>query len=399
MDHHPHIHTTIQPPPPPPSQQEQQPDEERHARTPYRTIHCYIPPYLQSYVYPCGTTTVTNTDDDDDDGDESTKDNGMVEEEEGDSDFCYTPYHQHPRLIAQLMMEGFLPMAHSNNRILLPKLHIRRCILYPLVHNNNNNATTSSSLSSSQPSSTQQPSHHVLHISKNVRKRSRQYAMTINQQFPLVVQECHRQHNHPIDNDINNNSGSGQCCWLYPSLVEILRTLHQATLDHIDGYITTTSSTTSSEPSQQISIRLYSIEVWNIRTNTLVAGELGYTVGNTIYTSLTGFSKEDSAGSVQLATLGALWTYHQFQLWDLGMDMPYKQRLGGHVVPRAKFVALVHQLRTLPSSSPSSSSSSSGHQTDAAALQSWKWPIRQQAQPINCRDIIDAILSSSSSSA
>jgi Leu/Phe-tRNA-protein transferase len=313
-----------------------------------------------------------------------------------------------------LMMEGFLPMAHSNNRILLPKLHIRRCILYPLVHtttttttttnnnnnnknnnnnnnNSNNNATTTSSLLS-------QPSHHVLHISKNVRKRSRQYAMTINQQFPLVVQECHRQHNHPIDNNNNNsNSGSGQGCWLYPSLVEILRTLHQATLDHMDGYITTTSTSSTTTSEQEISIRLYSIEVWNIRTNTLVAGELGYTVGNTIYTSLTGFSKEDSAGSVQLAALGALWTYHQFQLWDLGMDMPYKQRLGGHVVPRAKFVALVHQLRTLPSSS-SSSSSSSGHNTDAAALQSWKWPMQQQAQPINCRDIIDAILSSSSSS-
>jgi hypothetical protein len=104
MDHHSYIHTTIQPPP---SQQEQQPDKERHARTPYRTIQCYIPPYLQSYVYPCGTTTVTNTDGDDDD-DEISKENGMVEEEEEerDSDFCYTLYHQHPRLIAQLSPTG-----------------------------------------------------------------------------------------------------------------------------------------------------------------------------------------------------------------------------------------------------------------------------------------------------
>lgn len=76
----------------------------------------------------------------------------------------------------------------------------------------------------------------------------------------------------------------------------------------------------------------------------MAGGELGYTVGS-IYTSLTGFAAEDSAGSVQLATLGRLLTQLGFSLWDLGMEMDYKMSLGCHLMPRDEFLAHVYAVR------------------------------------------------------
>ena len=56
-----------------------------------RSLESYIPPHLRQYVKPYH------------------------------GDFCYTPIF-HPSLIAQLMREGFLPIACRD--FLLPKLHL-----------------------------------------------------------------------------------------------------------------------------------------------------------------------------------------------------------------------------------------------------------------------------------
>ena len=61
--------------------------------------------------------------------------------------------------------------------------------------------------------------------------------------------------------------------------------------------------------------------------------------------SLTGFSSQDSAGSVQLATLGKILNQCKFQMWDLGMDLDYKRRLGAHNVNRTEFLRLVKEGR------------------------------------------------------
>jgi len=91
-------------------------------------------------------------------------------------------------------------------------------------------------------------------------------------------------------------------------------------------------------------VRLYSIEVWNVKTGKLAAGELGYSAGS-VYTSLTGFTAEDSAGSVQLATLGRYLSNGLFDMWDLGMGLEYKSRLGAKDMDRVQFVETIHKLR------------------------------------------------------
>jgi hypothetical protein len=79
-------------------------------------------------------------------------------------EFCYTRIYDE-RLVAALMVEGFLPIATEG--IILPKLHHHRSVV-------------------SLPES--------LHVSKSIRKKSKKYILTINQCFDRVVEGCRRQH-------------------------------------------------------------------------------------------------------------------------------------------------------------------------------------------------------------
>eukprot|EP00521_Asterionellopsis_glacialis_P017069 CAMPEP_0195293608 /NCGR_PEP_ID=MMETSP0707-20130614/12876_1 /TAXON_ID=33640 /ORGANISM="Asterionellopsis glacialis, Strain CCMP134" /LENGTH=338 /DNA_ID=CAMNT_0040354359 /DNA_START=109 /DNA_END=1125 /DNA_ORIENTATION=+ len=213
------------------------------------------------------------------------------------------PYHGefyqtrcfHPNLIAQLMSEGFLPISLPG--VLLPKLHQHRCAIR--IPEN-------------------------LHVSKSTRKKANRFHISVNEDFMGVVKGCRAQH--------------GRQCWLYRPLVEAFLCMNKKDVNvrifDKQGHPT----------SSECTVRLYSIEVWNTKTGALAGGELGYTVGH-IYTSLTGFSKEDSAGSVQLAALGRMLCKNEFKLWDLGMDMDYKQRLGGSNIPRNDYVKEVREVR------------------------------------------------------
>jgi len=97
----------------------------------------------------------------------------------------------------------------------------------------------------------------------------------------------------------------------------------------------------------------------------------GYTVGN-IYTSLTGFSAQDSAGSVQLASLGRLLCQIGFVLWDLGMDMDYKRSIGSHLMNRKEFV---------------------DHIVDVRVAQGHNRLPSTDTMGFNCKDLIDQNLS------
>ena len=202
-------------------------------------------------------------------------------------DFCASRCFD-PRLIAQLMAEGFLPIA-SRDEILLPKLHQERCVI----------------------------DLRDLHVSKSNRKRSRKYFLRVNSDYQRVVEECRIQH--------------GDQCWLYDPLVEAFRKLNTHSYE---GFVS----------QERVPVRLYSIEIYKEGTTQLVAGELGYTVGK-VFTSLTGFKNEPNAGSVQLLALGRLLQKQGFVLWDLGMEMPYKMDLGAQLYERQVFLQHFHSLR------------------------------------------------------
>ncbi|KAL3912078.1 MAG: hypothetical protein SGILL_007027 [Bacillariaceae sp.] len=214
-------------------------------------LEAYIPPYLRRFITPYH------------------------------GEFCYTRTY-HPRLVAQLMMEGFLPIATEG--VILPKLHHERCVIH-------------------LPDG--------LHISKSTRKKSKNFTFSVNRDFDRVVEACRKQH--------------GPRCWLYPELVEIFREIHEP--EHVEALViptdqggTSSNSEVTITARQPCPVRLYSIEVRHEDTGELVAGELGYTVGS-VFTSLTGFTSQSGAGSVQLAALGRLLCSLGFTLWDLGMDM------------------------------------------------------------------------------
>ena len=214
----------------------------------------------------------------------------------------YVTHSFDPRLIVQLMAEGFLPIATSN--FLLPKLHVERCLLQlsPTCH---------------------------LHISKSTRKKAKNFSLTINQCFDRVVSECRLQHG------MN---------WLYPPIVNAFKVINNRTIETnglgVDAFLVDNNTNKQCGTTQ---VRLYSVELWD-STGKLVAGELGHNVG-AIYTSLTGFSNQDNAGSVQLLALGRLLLKCGFSYWDLGMEMEYKLRLGAKLMRRADFVQEIHRTR------------------------------------------------------
>ena len=201
-------------------------------------------------------------------------------------DYCITRCY-HEMLVAQVMSEGFLPIATRG--AMLPKLHEQRCVI-------------------TLPND--------LHVGRSTRKKSKRFRMSVNTAFNEVIAGCKEQH--------------GRRCWLYPPLVEAFKAIYAAQTMNVNVFPDGKTARGTCP------VRLYSIEVWNEVSGELVGGELGYTVGS-VYTSLTGFSKEDSAGSVQLAALGRLLSSVGFDYWDLGMEMDYKNGLGCHLMPRKQY--------------------------------------------------------------
>ncbi len=74
------------------------------------------------------------------------------------------------------------------------------------------------------------------------------------------------------------------------------------------------------------------------RGGKLAAVEFGIAVGG-VYTSYSGTWIEGGAGSMQMAMTAVWLAENGFELWDLGMPMDYKARLGAEYFDRRTFVA------------------------------------------------------------
>eukprot|EP00929_Paragymnodinium_shiwhaense_P064779 TRINITY_DN32497_c0_g1_i1.p1 TRINITY_DN32497_c0_g1~~TRINITY_DN32497_c0_g1_i1.p1 ORF type:complete len:338 (+),score=37.00 TRINITY_DN32497_c0_g1_i1:102-1115(+) len=214
----------------------------------------------------------------------------------GDGEFLFMPQTTTEKLAAAAAAaawQGYLPMT-SRKTYLAFKLHRERCVL---------------------PTS-------ELHIGKKVRKRSKDYRLTVNTAWDAVCQgiEAHTFTRKPGD------------CWLIPWIQ--------------DAY----AAVNALPCGQRRGVSFHSIELWHVPSGELVAGEIGYTCG-CVYSSCTGFAMKDEfpgAGSVQLAALGRWLLASGFQLWDLGMSMPYKCELGAACVSKGEWLERIRLLRHEP---------------------------------------------------
>ncbi|SIQ39369.1 leucyl/phenylalanyl-tRNA--protein transferase [Alkalispirochaeta americana] len=190
-------------------------------------------------------------------------------------EFCLSS-RMDPEMIAACCSRGYLPMAVSSGgkSLLLIKCHHRRMVL----------------------------DFGNLHVSRSTRRRGRRedLFLSVDQDIPDIFRGIARQHREN---------------WLLPAFQEALLALHR------------------------VPLRGVSVHGVALRTGEgqVVAGEVGYRCG-AVYTSLSGFHSRDGAGSVQMGSLARLLERQGFCFWDLGMEVDYKYRLGGHPLGRQEFL-------------------------------------------------------------
>ena len=191
-----------------------------------------------------------------------------------------------PHFLAQLMRFGYLTMAERlgpDLYVLLPKMHSKRCLLQ----------------------------FSDVHVEKNVRKRCKNFTISTDAAFERVLEGCIKQHGE---------------AWLYKPLREAFTRIH-----HSGG---------------MLGVTMNSFELWD--GDELVAGEFGSTVGG-CYTALSGFklSKYASSGTIQMCATAEILRQAGCVFWDLGMELPYKLRLGAKSIEREVFLEQFVQCREM----------------------------------------------------
>ncbi|MDL2229466.1 GNAT family N-acetyltransferase, partial [Treponema sp. OttesenSCG-928-L16] len=198
-----------------------------------------------------------------------------------DEEFCIALEFD-PSFIARLMAAGFLVMSMEagNPGSSVPKEG--DYILLPKMHLNRSLLFFPD-----------------LHVGKTIRRLCPRYELKCDTDFDAVLAACVQTHGED---------------WLTSPLQEALQQIARG----------------NGLPARLKSFALY-------REGRLMAGEFGISAGR-VYTSYSGFRRENSAGSVQMA-LSAAWLRDAgFAFWDLGMPLDYKYRLGARDIKREKFI-------------------------------------------------------------
>mmetsp|Transcript_2437 Transcript_2437/g.3546 ORF Transcript_2437/g.3546 Transcript_2437/m.3546 type:complete len:457 (+) Transcript_2437:52-1422(+) len=182
--------------------------------------------------------------------------------------------------------------------VLLPKLHAERCLVEDWKQ---------------------------VHVGKNSRKRAKKYHISFDLDIEQVMKQCVEQHGEN---------------WLYPPVQAAFRSIQKTPVE----LRRKKSKTKAAVDKERPPVRLHSVELWEKATGSLVAGEIGYAVGS-VYTSLTGFYTKNSTGMIQMLSMAGVLRTSGYELWDLGMSLPYKIDLGAKNVPRAQFISRLRELR------------------------------------------------------
>jgi len=197
-----------------------------------------------------------------------------------------------PEFVGRLMEAGFLVMSVNLAKdedaepdcILLPKLHLVRCVLF----------------------------FDNLHIKKSVRRLLSRYELRPDTDFDLIIDRCVEKHGDD---------------WLTPPLVDCIKKIRKShpCAEGGAGLLPTANAYPAS------------FALW--RDGKLTAGEFGVVCGS-VYTSYSGFYDEANAGTVQLILAAQYLEKQGFSFFDLGMPMEYKTDLGAEDISPLEFVEL-----------------------------------------------------------
>ncbi|WPL16763.1 Leucyl/phenylalanyl-tRNA--protein transferase [Thiorhodovibrio winogradskyi] len=152
-----------------------------------------------------------------------------------------------------------------------------------------------------------------LHISRSLRKRLRQrrFALTMDRDFPRVINAC-----------ANISRHGEQGTWLLPEMIRAYRALNIHGIAH-------------------------SVEVWEEGQERLVGGLYGVAIGRAFFGESM-FSRATDASKLALVFLSQRLAAWDFELIDCQVVTEHLLRMGARAVPRALFIEKLRTCRDLP---------------------------------------------------